>query len=129
MKKVMYGEAIDLVIWRRGRGRIDWRFQYVYKSDEPWFTTPGWYRQARKNVYRLTIDHDYPHKPLWLGVRKRGEWHNAETLYSPLSMVHKNLLIQSRDIKSKRRSTYRQRRTREILFSVVNRTFAESTIC
>lgn len=128
-RRVLFGESIHLILWRRGRGRVDWRFEYVLGSHEPWYTTPGWYHKARKNVFRLTIDHDYPHKPLWLGMRKDGVWHNAETLYTPLSAIHHNLLIQSRDIEGKARSSYRQRKTREILRKVAETTFKESSVC
>ena len=98
-----------LTLWRRGRDTQTWRFEYFTNGDRSWFTTPGWYKVARKYVYRLTIDHDYPHRPLWLGKRVNGEWINTESLYEPLIARHANFLavtksfVQKRNRRSKRR--------------------------
>lgn len=85
-------------LWRRGRGVIAWRFTYIYYSNASWFTTAGWYRTARKFTYRLTIDHDFPHHPIWLGVRSRGRWVNTEKLYDPLMLVHRNFTLMGRNL-------------------------------
>lgn len=90
---------IRLTLWRRGRGIINWDFHYVMSSDMPWFTTQGWYRSARRYVYRLTIDHDYPAKPIWLGVRRRGYWYNTENLYEPLCVTHRDFVVSARGFK------------------------------
>ena len=87
---------IRLTLWRRGRGIIHWDFHYVMNSTLPWFTTKGWYRHARKNTYRLTIDHDYPDKPIWLGVRRNGHWYCTEKLYEPLLVTHHDFILSAR---------------------------------
>lgn len=87
---------IRLTLWRRGRGIINWNFHYVMSSKESWFSTQGWYRHARKYTYRLTIDHDFPHKPIWLGVRRNKHWKNTEGLYEPLLVTHRDFVISGR---------------------------------
>jgi len=87
-------------IWRRGRDLIKWRFNYIDLGHNPrikpeWYTTPGWYKVARKYAYRLTIDHDFPSKPLWLGKRVNGTWENTEALYEPLYVVHSDFTVAS----------------------------------
>lgn len=87
-------KALVVDIYRRGRGIQKGKvFGYVSPSEialrqavgDKRFTSPGWYRVERKNVYRITVDHDYPDKPVWLGYRNRqGEWVNAESLYEPI---------------------------------------------
>lgn len=84
--------VLSLDVWRRGRGILTWQFEYVEKGDKTWFSTPGWYHRARKNVYRLTIDHDFPENMVWLG-RKRGKvWENVERLYEPVSFYNGSIV-------------------------------------
>ncbi len=105
----MEGRQITAHIWRRGRGIIEWQFDYITDSSEHWFSSPGWYHRAKKNTYRLTLDHDYPTRPIWLGYRNR-KWRNAETLYEVLYIQHRDFVIASKVlVKSKRRSDVRKR--------------------
>ena len=90
-------EVLTAYIWRRGRGVIAWKFRYVIGSPASWFTTPGWYRTARRYTYRLTVDHDYATKPIWLGKRVRGRWVNMESLYEPIFVTHRNFAAIVRD--------------------------------
>lgn len=68
----------DVLIWRRGRGFLSWKFSYLTGN------SPGWYHMAKRYMYRLTIDHEYPDKPIWLGRFDKGEWVNTEGLYEPI---------------------------------------------
>lgn len=108
--------ALRLISWRRGRGPLIWDFSYIMQSHEKWFTTPGWYRKAKTNIYRLTIDHDYPSKPLWLGVRRNQEWSSAEGLYEPLTVIHSDFVIASRNFRgASHRSNNRRWRSLRVL--------------
>jgi hypothetical protein len=102
MYKSMNGDIIRVSIWRRGRGIINWMFRYVdytgIVNTPSWYTTPGYYYEAVKNVYRLTIDHDFPNKPMWLGYRKAGVWVNAEGLYDVLFVSHNRFTLTGRDL-------------------------------
>ena len=119
-------------IWRRGRGPIAWIFRYVSESDEKWFTSPGWYHfTGRKNVYRLTIDHDYPDKPIWIGLRKRGKWVSMEGLYEPLFIEHRNFCASNKigGEKRARRSHFRNAVSGSLIHkineAVLNTTYEE----
>lgn len=110
---------IDVKIWRRGRGILNWRFAYYdvprNKVKPSWYSSPGWYHVARKYVYRLTLDHDYPTKPLWLGRKKSGAgWECMEGLYEPLTIkapgMHASNTIAYTG--SPRRGAYRINKTR-----------------
>lgn len=88
--------SLSLYLWRRGRGVHRWNFLYMKKplfQNCSWFTTPGWYHRARKYTYRLTIDQDFPSKPLWLGKRVNGAWVNTEILYEPLVVTHDKVML------------------------------------
>jgi hypothetical protein len=105
-------------IWRRGRGIITWEFSYVgSNSSGSWFSTPGWYCRVRGGrVYRLTIDHDYPEKPIWLGYRKGQKWVNAERLYEVLLVQHPDFAITSATFRGfPNRSQRRRKDTRTYL--------------
>jgi hypothetical protein len=95
---------LKVKIWRRGRGVVGWDFNYVRGSPFTWFTTPGWYHFARDYVYRLTLDHDYPGKPMWLGRREGDEWVNMEGLYEPLAAIHSDYTFVSTNVARSRRS-------------------------
>lgn len=97
-------------VWRRGRGVQVWNFLYVTHGNKAWFSSPGWYHFTnRKHVYRITIDHDYRNKPLWLGRLEGGKWNNTEGLYEPLMVVHKDFVISNRGYpgRGKYRSSHR----------------------
>lgn len=96
-------------IWRRGRGIITWEFTYIQSSNKHWWTAPGWYRSSgRGRVYRLTIDHDYPDKPIWLGYKGK-KWVNTESLYEVLLVTHPHFAIASKGFKgAANRSKYRR---------------------
>lgn len=109
---------LEAHIWRRGRGVMVWRFIYIEYAKAPWFTSPGWYHFTnRKFVYRMTIDHDFPGKPLWLGRKIGGRWQNMEGLYEPLMVVHKDFAISNRKFpgRGKMRSLYRVRSSRNYI--------------
>lgn len=85
-----------------------------------WFSTPGWYKFARKYVYRLTFDHDYPARPLWLGRKEEGkEWVNTEGLYEPLAVHHGRIVVGNRRAvqPNGRRGKWRQSKSRTVLAS------------
>ena len=120
MYKSMNGDIIKVSIWRRGRGIINWMFRYVdytgMNTTPSWYTTPGYYYEARKNVYRLTIDHDFPNKPMWLGFRKQGVWVNAEGLYDVLFVSHNRFTLAGRDLRgATNRSDYRRAKSAEFI--------------
>jgi len=88
---------LTATIWRRGRGPLNWKFIYIVHGDKPWFSTPGWYHFARKFVYRITFDHDYPARPVWLGRKGRGKtWINTEGLYDPIAIHHNTIIVGNR---------------------------------
>lgn len=105
--------CLSAILWRRGRKAQRWNFVYVISANAEWFTTPGWYHFARKFIYRLTIDHDFPGNPIWLGRREKGKWVNMEQLYEPLTVEHKDFVIASRDFRknASRRSEFRKERS------------------
>lgn len=108
----MDGKIIKVSIWRRGRGIVHWNFVYVTDSNKPWFSSPGWYHAAKKRIYRLTIDHDYPGKPVWLGFRRNGAWNNAEGLYEVLLITHPDYVIATKNYRGSRgRSIQRREKT------------------
>lgn len=103
----------DIIVnlWRRGRGFLSWTFTYLdeiavdnlkKKGYRGVVTTPGWYHAGRNNLYRITIDHDYPEKPIWLGYRRRGKWVNAEGLYEPLLVTHANFVVANKTFNKNR---------------------------
>lgn len=105
--------GISVVLWRRGRKAQRWNFYYVISAGAEWFSSPGWYHFAREFTYRLTIDHDFPGNPLWLGRRENGKWVNMEQLYEPLVVEHKDFIIAARDFRKNagRRSEFRKERS------------------
>lgn len=93
----MTNSKLSAKIWRRGRTIITWEFEYIRHSSSSWWSTPGWYhRSGRGRFYRLTIDHDYPEKPMWLGFKKGKKWINAERLYEVIMVTHPSFVISSR---------------------------------
>jgi hypothetical protein len=115
-------------IWRRGRGVISWRFRYVEESTAPWFSTPGWYRTARKHTYRLTIDHDFPGKLLWLGKRENGTWVNTEGLYEPLCVLDENTLLSSTSYARSTRKSVRRKQLSKRLIQETSHAVADSIL-
>lgn len=111
---------IIVKIWRRGRGIVKWRFKYyddrsvvTYFGAYPtWYTTNGWYCKRTKFTYRLTIDHDFPSKPLWLGRRVKGKWVNMEGLYEPLVVEHSGYTICNTSFNKPRRGSRRVSKSR-----------------
>lgn len=95
---LVHGAELNVHMWRRGRNVQVWKFTYITipPGHAPWFTSSGWYHRARKYVYRLTIDHDYPGNPVWLGRRSGRRWENMEGLYEPLIIAHEHFLIATR---------------------------------
>lgn len=123
------GDIIDVVLWRRGRGLRTWRFCYFdhgfnpYLEVEDWYTSPGWYAHARKYTYRLTIDHDYPDKPVWLGYRhaSSGEWRNAEGLYEVLGVDTPGHVVVNGLERRGRKGGRRIRRSKQYVSAVAQR--------
>lgn len=117
----MVNRTIDVIVWRRGRGLLDWKFTYLTddqfgsRKAPSWYTSPGWYHFARKYVYRLTVDHDYPNKPLWLGRKFGRRWVNMEGLYEPLIAHLPKCNIVSSDYERTRRSTTRVDVSRDVI--------------
>lgn len=112
MVESIAGRVIKVTIWRRGRGVITWDFTYVTDSSERWFSSAGWYHRARRRTYRLTLDHDYPGKPIWLGFRRNGTWHNAEGLYEVLYATHPGYNISNGNFRGGcNRSLFRRQKT------------------
>ena len=108
------------IIWRRGRGFITWNFDYIQSSKEVWFTTPGWYCHRRRFTYRITVDHDFPQKPIWLGRRERGKWQNMEGLYEPITIVHPDYIFSTSGLLTRpRRSSSRRRNSADMVRAVV----------
>lgn len=109
-------EDLLVYLWRRGRGIRRWRFSYYTSSSESWFTSPGWYHKARLFVYRLSIDHDYPSNPIWIGRRWGKRWLSVEALYEPLFIVHKrNIICNTHFANSRKKGRVRVNKTRKEL--------------
>lgn len=106
---------INVSIWRRGRSVIRWQFTYYDAAEvarlgsKRGYTTAGWYHRARKYTYRLTVDHDYPNKPIWLGrlLKGRQDWISMEGLYEPLVVHHPAYTFSTRRVTRNRRSQFR----------------------
>jgi len=108
---------VIVTLWRRGRGLQDWEFVYYSASSKQGFTAPGWYHDSGKGrLYRLTIDHHYPAKPVWLGYKdkKSGRWVNTEGLYEPIIVAHPKFTIVTKGFGNKRRSKARVSRSASV---------------
>lgn len=114
-------------VWRRGRGVIYWAFRYYDNGviDENGTTlSPGWYRKGRKITYRLTIDHRFPKKTVYIGYKHKGKWINAESLYEPISVFTNGFFTINRIIatgKTRGRSNRRKRLSIEEADRALNR--------
>lgn len=110
--RISTGEAF-VDIWRRGRGIMRWAFLYYPNGYSQLYPSPGWYLKRRVNVYRLTVDHRFPNKVVYIGYKKNGVWVNAESLYEPINVRMRGFVAGNRNLNKP--SSRSARRIRESL--------------